>query len=646
MKPRAYLPKYRLTDKISVYSGAPVNRGFYERNLNKAKTIYMNNCCKTPKLFYRRRQDRAFNQLLNNYYDEYNKFQKKHKFMKNPTKPVKRQENNFNFNQYELKKKNLSVLFFTYDLKNNEEMDFNITDQLINSMYNGKDETLIKSTQIKKDYEARLNENKKIKDDIQYNNFIDDKDKFSKKKTKIEFNEEVSSGDQSSSIKRENEPIIRKKTKEQLKRTNDIKENEDDENIFFLEDGDNVLDDNYLEFKNNIYLDSKLPLFKDIINSDFQDNYDPPIYIIPQSVLNEEENNRKKMENQQNLINLQKKQTINKYKDGELKRFKDIIVDNKYPCFEQLTNPYYQTNYIPPPCFPKLPEDIDEEENDEYGYEDFGFIDKKNEIIEEDDEALILLNNQITNNEFPMFEHLIRNDYKGNYIPPTYKIPSHIEKSLQNEKEKIEKDRENYEKHKKTNVENDVNRYDNNELKMIDSILKDDQHPLFEQIINPYHQTNYIPPEVFPKKELLEEENQDEENYENEFVSDNNEKNDDKNKLELINSVNINSNEEFPLFEHLIRNDFKGNYAPPIYKIPDYMKEVETKSEENKKNIQELKGKYVNYDNYNGNEYPTVAKMINSNFEEEKKDENNIADKDEKNENDNNNDENEYNDFE
>ena len=76
------------------------------------------------------------------------------------------------------------------------------------------------------------------------------------------------------------------------------------------------------------------------------------------------------------------------------------------------------------------------------------------------------------------------------------------------------------------------------------------------------------------------------------------------------------------------------------------MKEVETKSEENKKNIQELKGKYVNYDNYNGNEFPTVAKMINSNYEEEKKDENNIADKDEKNENDNNNDENEYNDFE
>ena len=638
MKPSIYLPKFRLNEKMTVYSGAPVNKGFYQRNLNKARTIYMNNYCKTPKKFYRRRQDKAFNQLLNNYYEDYNKFQKKHQFRKVPPKPIKKDDFNFNFNQYELKKKNLSILFFTNDLKNNEEIDFSMTDKLINSMYNGKDETLIKSTQIKNDYEKRLNENNKNKDkdEIQYNNFINDNDnnQILKREKKIDFREDISSGDQSSSNK--NDPNIRiNKDKTHLKKIKTVKEDDDDKNIFFLENGDNILDDNYLEFNNKMYLDSKMPLFKDIINSNFNDNYEPPTYIIPQSVLDEEENNKKNKENLQNLINLQKKQTINKYKDGELKRFKDIIMDNEYPCFEQITNPYYPTKYIPPPCFPKLPEDIEEEENEEYGYEDFGFKEKdNNETKEEDDETLILLNNQITNNDYPMFEHLIRNDYKGSYAPPTYKIPVHIEKSIQKEKEKIEKDKENYEKNKKANVENDINQYEDKELKMLNNIIKDDEYPCFEQIINPYYQTNYIPPEIFPKKQLLEENQEEEEENYGDFEEDS--KNNDENRnLELINNAN---DDVKPLFEYIIRNDFKGSYTPPIYKIPDYTNEE--KNDDNKQKIQELKGNYVNLNNYDGKEYPTVGEMINSNYEEEKKYEK--TDKIDKE----NFDENEYNDFE
>ena len=135
MKPGIFLPKYKLNQKLNVYTGAPVNKGFYERNLQKAKTIYMNKCCKTPKKFFRRKEDRAFNQLINNYYYDYNKFQKKHKFIPQIQKPIKKQDNNINFNQYELKKKNLSVLFFTYDSRNNEEANFDITDKLINSMF-------------------------------------------------------------------------------------------------------------------------------------------------------------------------------------------------------------------------------------------------------------------------------------------------------------------------------------------------------------------------------------------------------------------------------------------------------------------------------------------------------------------------------
>ena len=636
MKPRVFLPKYRLNPKINVYSGAPVNKGFYERNLQKAKTIYMNKCCKTPKKFFRRREDRAFNQLINNYYEDYNKFKKKHKYIQKYLNPIKKQETNFDYNQYELKKKNLSALFFAYDLRDNEETNFDITDRLINSMYNGKDDTLIKTTQIRNDYEMRLNGKKN--NEPKYNNFINDNEdkknnKFNRTKN-VKFEEEYSSGDQSSHIKNNNNDskIQINKNMTYLKKPNEEKEDDDKKNIFFIEGGDIVNDDNYLEFSNNIYLDKKSPLFKDIIDSKFKDNYDLPEYKIPQSVYDEENYSKKK-----NLI------PLNKYKGGELKRFKDMIESNEYPGYEQLISPYYPTKYIPPPCFPKLPEDEEENENEEYGYEDFGFNEEDNkEIKEEDDDTLILLSNQITNKEFPMFEHLIRNDFKGNYAPPTYKIPPNIEKNIQKEKEKKEKDKEIYEKNKNMNVGNDINRYEDNKLKMIDNILKNDEYPLFEQLINPYYPTNYIPPEIFPKPDELIEKNNEEldDNYDDfELIKDKKmEGNKDDNNLALINNEIL--NKEYPMFEHLIRNDFKGNYAPPIYKIPDYLDEEKTDyAANNKKNFEQMKGSYVNYNEHQPNEYPTVQQMVNSNYK---------TPNEEKNQNENERDfeDNEYNDFE
>ena len=620
MKPGIFLPKYKLNQKLNVYTGAPVNKGFYERNLQKAKTIYMNKCCKTPKKFFRRKEDRAFNQLINNYYYDYNKFQKKHKFISQYQKPIKKQEDDINFNQYELKKKNLSVLFFTYDSRNNEEIDFDMTDKLINSMYTGKDDTLIKTTQIRNDYEMRLNGKKKK--EPKYNNFIDnkkDKNIEINNKKKINFIEENTSGDQSSSIK----------NNDNLKRTKNLKESEEEMNQFYIKGGDIILDDNYLDFSKKIYLDSELPLYKDIIDSNFGKNYEPPTYKKPQEVIDEEEKEKKYSENIQNLLNEQKNQTLNKYEDGQLKRFKDMIISNKYPEFEQLTNPYYPTNYIPPPCFPKLPEDEEENEDEDYGYGDFGFNEEdKKEIIEEDDENLILLSNQITNKDFPMFEHLIRNDFKGNYAPPLYKIPLHIQKNIQKEKEKKKNEKELYDKNKDLNVETDINRDENNELKMIDNIIKDDQCPLFEQLINPYYSTKYIPPDTFPKPENLEEKKE-EENYGYEDFEMGTDKqiegNDDDDNLVLIKNDIL--NKEFPMFENLIRSDFKGNYAPPIYKIPDFMKEEKINyNKENKKNFEQMKGNYINYEEHQDNQYPTVQQIVNNDFkvkEEENKENDN-----------------------
>ena len=159
---------------------------------------------------------------------------------------------------------------------------------------------------------------------------------------------------------------------------------------------------------------------------------------------------------------------------------------------------------------------------------------------------------------------------------------------------------------------------------MLDNIIKDNKYPLFDQIIDPYYQTDYIPPKIFPKPPNIEEEEEDQNygygdfelNPENQIKG-----NDNDNDLVLISNAVLNN--EYPMYENLIRNDFKGNYAPPIYKIPDFMQEEEKVdiNQRNAQNFNEMRGNYINYNNYEGNEYPTVNNIIqNDNIgkEEEK----------------------------
>ena len=601
MKPRILYPRLPVNkskDKPKIYLGTSANKGSCI-NLNKSKTISKNKCCDIAKKYYRKKQDRAFNQLLNSYYDDYNKFKNRHKIL---SKPLRAERTAFNYNLYELKKKNFNTLFFNYDLKNNEDFDFGFTDGLIKSMYNGKNYTLIKTKEIKNDYDMRLNENEN--NNIMYNNYVDSDEDINidtGEEKKINFGEEIISGTESSKKPKKNNKFNRVKK---------IKEvSGDDENIFYLKDGDQVIDDNYLDFKNKLYYNNTFPLFNEIINSNFNKDYEIPIYKTPQSAI---------YGNNQNVIDLSTGQALNKYKNGELKRFKDMIMDNDYPGFEQVISPYYPTDYKPPPCFPKLPEDEEEDENDEYGYEDLGFNEdnNNNKINDEDDDALILLSNQIANNEFPMYEHLIRNDFKGNYVPPSYKIPPHIEREMKKDEEKLKKNKKIYEENKNLNVENNINRYKDGELNMLENVIKDNNYPLFEQIINPYYQTNYVPPKIFPKPANLEEKQEDQ-NYGYGDFKLNAEKqiegNDNDNDLVLINNAVLNN--EYPMFEHLIRNDFKGNYAPPIYKIPDFLQEEEKVdiNQRNAQNFNEMRGNYINYNNYEGNEYPTVNNIIQNN---------------------------------
>ena len=609
MRQRILYPKVNYNQKANKCIGAHVNTGYYNRHYNNSKTLKIDECCKNLQKFHRRRQDKEFNKLLNNYYQDYNKFKNRQKFI-----PMinKEEKNSFDYNKYQVKKNNLSVLFFAYDIRNNENINFSVTDELIKSMYNGNDEnTLIKCTQIRDDYEMRLNGNKK-KGKRHKKNEEDEEEKGYRKRKKIDFNEEVSSGDQSSSFKNENES--KNKRRVEIKRANRIEEEDvDDEKFSFIENGEKIIDDNYLRMT-NIPDDNNISLFKDIINKNYNEEYKLPTYKIPKSVFEEEEDEKKNSEELQNMYKLQNNQTLNKYKDGELKRFKDIIVDNNYPVFEQITNPYFQTDYKPPPCFPKMPEDEEEIENDEYGYGDFGFDEDNKKEIEEDDDELILLSNQINNKEFPMFDHLLRNDFKGNYAPPVYKIPQHIQKSIQKEEDKKREDQEMFEKNRMANVGNDLNQYNDGGLKMLNNIVQDDEFPLFSQLIDPYYQTKYIPPEVYPKPHNLEEK-EEEENYGHgdfELIADKEVEGNEDDDLVLISQAVLNN--EYPMFDNLIRNDFKGRYAPPIYKIPESMKEKKVNYNEiNRKNFEEMRGKFLSPEDMKKNELPTVGQIISDN---------------------------------
>ena len=153
MKRRPSSSKYRCDEKLKIYSGAPVDKGFYKRNLKKAKPLYMNSYVNnTPsKYFEKKNEDKAFNQMLDSYYKDYNKLNKKYKFGKGDEEET----NTIDYNLYQFKKKKVRNIFDLY-VPRVDDGDFDLTDDLINNMDDGKNETLINNTQLREDYNMRL----------------------------------------------------------------------------------------------------------------------------------------------------------------------------------------------------------------------------------------------------------------------------------------------------------------------------------------------------------------------------------------------------------------------------------------------------------------------------------------------------------
>ena len=585
------------------YPEGPVNQGFYKRNCVRAKKLYMDEYDRLKQQINKRREDREFNEMLSNYYNDFNELTKKHPFLHTDYNKSKESES-IDLNYFELKKKNINALFFKYD-NTEDDFNFDITDELINSMNKGDNKSMLNSFEIKEDYKKRLDHHK-IKE-IMSNNDKDNKlnDNNDNKYT-AESNINLSIISENNRSKKDNRKIDTPVEK---------KEKNDNQNEIIIE--------NYPP-KNNIDETNNKQKNNELVNT--KEN------IILKSVKEESEN--------------------------QLIRYKKYLKDNMYPLFEDILNPYKETNYIPLTY-------IFEEQKLENSIKDSNKISQYNDFLlgeeiikEEEDEnnSKTSKNNKNENSQLPMVDNIInKNSNVENQIPqyneslnvPTNgkeekkeddyeneKFDEDIDNSINNNKNP-EKKIDNFEGN---NNNEKINQYPNGELKMMDNIIKENKYHLFEYIINPYYQTNYYPPEVFIQpqnekqeqcfKNINQEINSQIKTPELPLTKDLNEIN--NNKFPRI-EVRIRSKNN-PSIENIIKNDSDNQDIPINNEFEK--KEEEDRFQKNDGDNENLSNKMKNND---GNKFNPVEEMIKNNYQNN----NNQGEIMEVN-----NDENEYNDFE
>ena len=587
------------------YPEGPVNQGFYKRNCVRAKKLYMDEYDRLKQQINKRREDREFNEMLSNYYNDFNELTKKHPFLHTDYNKSKESES-IDLNYFELKKKNINALFFKYD-NTEDDFNFDITDELINSMNKGDNKSMLNSFEIKEDYKKRLDHHK-IKE-IMSNN---DKDN---------------------------------------------KLNDNNDNKYIAESNINlsIISENNRSNKDNRKIDTPVEKKEknDNQNEIIIENY-PPKNNIDET--NNKQKNNELVNTKENII----LKSVKEESENQLIRYKKYLKDNMYPLFEDILNPYKETNYIPLTY-------IFEEQKLENSIKDSNKISQYNDFLlgeeiikEEEDEnnSKTSKNNKNENSQLPMVDNIInKNSNVENQIPqyndflnvPTNgkeekkeddyeneKFDEDIDNSINNNKNP-EKKIDNFEGN---NNNEKINQYPNGELKMMDNIIKENKYHLFEHIINPYYQTNYYPPEVFIQpqnekqeqcfKNINQEINSQIKTPDLPVTKDLNEIN--NNKFPRI-EVRIRSKNN-PSIENIIKND-SDNQDIPINN------EFEKKGEEDR--FQKNDGDNENLSNKmkinDGNKFNSIEEMIKNNY---------------KNNNNNNqgeimevnNDENEYNDFE
>ena len=533
-------------NKLKSYEDIPFNKGFYNQNLLRAKKLYLTEYDRIKQQINKRREDYEFQKVLSNYYNDFNKLSKKHPYL-NLNKCEKyddpKDQNEIDFNQYEIKKKNINALFFKYDNKE-DELNFDITDELIESMNDGDNKTLLNCFEIKEDYKRRLALNK-------MNNIND-----------------ISNDNLLSEQKNENFSIISEQNKNKM---------ENKKNRFKEE----IKEEENLENNNLIYNLQSEPLKK---------NQEKEIII---NDIVEEEN--------------------------ELVRYKKYLKENKYPVFEKLINPFIDINYIPPTFIPVEQKSEKDDENEQEENNSYNSM-KQNqaEILNEENQKSENLENNFDDLNLDKQENLQK-----------FKKESEID---ENELE----DYDNYKFDEEINNNNINNNEDDNklvkenkngDLPMLNQMIKSENKYLtFGEIINPYNNVDYIPPNVFN-----EPDNKGEEKEEERKQTDKEEIKENKSKYtvelamenDLKNSENFNllqdkiKDNENPMLDDMIRNNkFDYNYNifsnnNPGYNNDENDKEINNINNTNKQDRALLNQFGIN----NGNEFVSVQDMINKDYQ-------------------------------
>ena len=533
-------------NKLKSYEDIPVNKGFYNQNLLRAKKLYLTEYDRIKHQINKRREDYEFQKVLSNYYNDFNKLSKKHPYL-NLNKCEKyddpKDQNEIDFNQYEIKKKNINALFFKYDNKE-DELNFDITDELIESMNDGDNKTLLNCFEIKEDYKRRLALNK-------MNNIND-----------------ISNDNLLSEQKNENFSIISEQNKNKM---------ENKKNRFKEE----IKEEENLENNNLIYNLQSDPLKK---------NQEKEIII---NDIVEEEN--------------------------ELVRYKKYLKENKYPVFEKLINPFIDINYIPPTFIPVEQKSEKDDKNEQEENASYNSM-KQNqaEILNEENQKSENIENNFDDLNLDKQENLQK-----------FKKESEIAK---NDLE----DYDNYKFDEEINNNNINNNEDDNklvkenkngDLPMLNQMIKSENKYLtFGEIINPYNNVDYIPPNVFN-----EPDNKGEEKEEERKQTDKEEIKENKSKYtvelamenDLKNSENFNllqdkiKDNENPMLDDMIRNNkFDYNYNifsnnNPGYNNDENDKEINNINDTNKQDRVLLNQFGIN----NGNEFVSVQDMINKDYQ-------------------------------
>ena len=281
--------KYKVDEKLKIYSGAPVNKGFYNRNLNKAHKLYIDDNWQPPKpRKVKKKKIEKFSNQLDNYMNDYKMLKQKFNFPpeeKEETIVIQKDSEEFE-EQKMILLNNISDNFDYYLDKD----FFKTTDNLINDLeeVNYNETSLLKTTQTLKDYDDRLlsiinnqNEMNSIFDEekeeqdkneslnnikeeakIEENNEeqIDENNEEHEQENNEAEDKENNNGEnnenngnkpeqEDNSIKREEDNVIQREDDNVIQREDDNNVQREDDNIVQKED-DNIVqreDDNSIE---------------------------------------------------------------------------------------------------------------------------------------------------------------------------------------------------------------------------------------------------------------------------------------------------------------------------------------------------------------------------------------------------------------